>query len=94
MVKDKTNHIQHEVPCGRWLSARDSDGLTIREFPVSFSTTFKDSPGKEHTPQASGLPLDKYRLLRNVFSRTKEIKLYTCATLHAVNISCCSVLNF
>ena len=46
VVKDLSLHIQHEVPCGRWLSARDSDGLTVREFPVSFSTTFRDTPGE------------------------------------------------
>ena len=42
-VKDMTNLIKYVVPCERWLSSKETDQRTVRDFKVDYNIAF--TPG-------------------------------------------------
>ena len=41
VVEDLVRLVRYVIPCGRWLSSKEGDGLTVRTFSVVSHNTFQ-----------------------------------------------------
>lgn len=42
VVKDRVRRVKYDIRCDKWLSAKEGDGSTVKQFDVNYSGAYEE----------------------------------------------------